>query len=463
MTINWMPNLNKSNKPLYLRIASSLAEDIANGCLSPGTLLPTQRELADQLGIALGTVTRAYNESKKRGFIFSDGRRGTFVGNSKVVESSLDILVKPVPKMIDFSVIHPAYIWDPDLAQVLKNLASRSDTDSLLRYPHVGGSKRHRLAGAEWIKRLGIETSPDSVILTSGGQNGIYLSLAVTAGPGETILTEKIGYPGVKSVASAMNLTLEGVEMDDEGILPDALAIACQKTKSRILFCMPDIQNPTTSTMSSERRREIVKTARHHNLLIIEDASHRPLLTDPPRLLSDYAPERSFLLASTSKTVAGGLRVGFMTCPENFYNPISVKKQAIDFSCTPLPFEIFATWIEDGTIDETIRNKRDEAFARQLILKQELAGFDIQTNEFAYFSWLSLPEGLGRAQFTIKASEMGVSVLPSDVFAIDSNLIPDAVRIALATPNSIETVQKGLRILASILNGRAIQDNLVYF
>ena len=463
MTINWIPTIHKSDKPLYLLIASSLVNDIASGSLPPGEVLPTQRELADHLGIALGTVTRAYNECKKRGLIYADGRRGTFVGQGKSAESSLDALIRPAPKMIDFSVIHPAYERDPDLGQAFKNLAGRADVATLLRYPHAEGNERHRQAGAEWMRRLGKETAPDAITLISGGQNGIFLSLMTIAEPGDIILTERIGYPGVKSVAESMNLTLTGVEMDHQGILPEALAAACQKTKSRILFCVPDMQNPTTSTMSHERRKSIVEVARKYDLFIIEDVIQRALLSDPPVLLSEMAPERTFLLASTSKAVASGLRVGFMTCPEGFRTQILAKKQAVDFACSPLTFEIFATWIEDGTVDHTIQSKRAEARARQLILKKELAGFDIQTNDSAYFAWLKLPKGVERTQFIIRASEMGVCVLSSDVFAIDSSRVPEAIRISLATPASTDSVKKGLKILSTILNRGIIQKTALFF
>ena len=462
MTIKWIPTIKDRSKPMYLTIASVLADDIANGRLNPDDLLPTQRDLADQLGIAIGTVTKAYAEAKKRGLIHANGRRGTFVGSGAVEGSSLNSLIKPAPQIIDFSMVHPIYNCDPDLGKTLKDLANRADVSSLLRYPHPEGNERHRQAGAEWIKRLGKDVAHESVILTTGGQNGLFLILAATTEPGDKILVEELVYPGIKSVAETLNLSLSGVMMDAEGILPDALESACRQTNARILFCTPDIQNPTTGILSEERRRAIANIAQKHDLYIIEDAIHRPLLPNPPRLLAEFVPERTFLLASTSKTVASGLRVGFIIAPENLHSKIFSKSQAINLMISPLPFEVFTTWIDDGTVDRTIESKRKEAQIRQTILKKVLADFEIKTTDYAYFSWLMLPKTINRTQFSIKAFKKGVSVATSEVFAVDEAHAPEAARICIAAPYSNEAVKVGLKIIYDILTNDNSKPYSVY-
>lgn len=447
---------------MYLAIASVLANDITNGRLKLDDPLPTQRDLADQLGVAIGTITKAYAEAEKRGLIYANGRKGTFVGSGVIEGSGLDSLIKPAPEMIDFSMVHPIYMCDPDLAKTLKELANRADVSNLLRYPHPEGNERHRQAGAEWIKRLGKDVDHESVIMTTGGQNGIFLILAAITKPGDNILAEELVYPGIKSVAETLNLSLSGIKMDAEGILPDALEAACVKTNARILFCTPDIQNPTTGILSEERRRAIITIARKYDLYIIEDAIHRPLLPNPPTLLAELAPERTFLLASTSKTVAGGLRVGFIAGPEIIRPKILAKTQAVNFMSSSLPFEVFATWIEDGTVDRTIKKKRKEAQLRQIILKKELAEFEIKTTDYAYFSWLKLPKTIDRTQFSIKAYEQGVNVATSEVFAIGGHLALQAVRICTAAPHNREAVEAGLKIIHDILTGDKFKTPSVY-
>lgn len=462
MTINWIPVIQDRNKPMYLTIARVMADDIASGRLKPDDPLPTQRDLADHLGVAIGTVTRAYAEAEKRGLIRAEGRRGTFVGAGTTDGSGLTSLIQPTSQMIDFSMVHPIYSCDPDLGKTLKELANRSDINSLLRYPHPEGNERHRHAGAEWIRRMGMSTDHESVLLSAGGQNGLYLILSAITDPGDYILVEELVYPGIKSLAHTFNLKMIGVKMDAQGILPDALETACLKTKARILFCTPDMHNPTTGILSAERRRAIAQIARKHDLFIIEDVIHRPLLTDPPVLLAKLAPERTIVLASTSKTVASGLRVGFISGPESLRPKILARTQASSLMMSPLPFEIFAAWIEDGTVDQTIENKRKEARLRQGILEKELAGFKIWTAEYSYFSWLILPKGINRAYFSIQAFKQGVSVATSEIFAIDELHAPEAVRICTAAPHNKEAVRTGLKIISRILKDDHVRSASIY-
>ena len=447
---------------MYLVIASALADDITNGLLKPGDPLPTQRDLADQLGLAIGTITKAYSEAEKRGLIHASGRRGTFVGSGQIDGAGFDSLIKPANRTIDFSMVHPVYGCDPDLGKTLKEIANRADVGNLLRYPHPDGNERHKQAGREWIKKLGMSVDHESVILTNGGQNGIFLALAAISEPGDHILVEELVYPGVKSVAEGLSLKLSSVKMDAEGILPEALEAACKKTNAHILFCTPDIQNPTTGILSVERRRAIASIAQKYDLYIIEDAIHRPLLPGPPKLFAELAPERTFLLAAVSKTVAAGLRVGFVICPESHRSKMLAKTRAVNFMNSPLPLEVFATWIEDGTVDQSIKRRRKETQLRQNIIKKELADFDIKTNEYSYFSWLILPKTIDRTQFSIKAYQMGVSVPTSEVFAVDERHAPEAARLCISAPHSNEAVKAGLKIICEIMTGNEQNSPSIY-
>lgn len=447
---------------MYLAIASALVDDIANGRLIPDDPLPTQRDLADQLGVAIGTITRAYAEAEKRGLINANGRKGTFVGPGTIQKSALDALIQPAVKGIDFGMIHPDYSLDPDLGLALRNLSQRADINNLLRYSPPEGVPRHKKSGAEWIKRLGMKVDPESIILTSGAQNGLFLILATMAEQRETVLVEELVYPGVKSVAETLYLTLHGVRMDAEGILPDALEASCKKTNARVLYCTPDIQNPTTGVLSDKRRRAIIRIAQKYDLLIIEDAIHRPLLPDPPKLIAELAPERTFLLASISKAIASGLRVGFITGPPSLRPKINETTKAVNLMVSPLPFELFSTWIEDGTAERIIEKRRREAQSRQELIISELPDVEIKVHPNSYYCWLTLPGALSCSQFAIKAYEQGVSVATADVFAVEERHAPEAVRICLATPPNRETVKAGLRIIGDILKNGKPKSRSVY-
>lgn len=456
MTINWIPDIKNSVKPVYLTIASRLAEDIADGRLKTGDRLPTIRDLSDSLGVAIGTVTRAYAEAEKRGLILGRGRRGTFVGEDSEKRSDLEALVRPVSQPIDFGSVHPMYSQDPDLNKALKSLAARSDINNLLRYPPAQGNERHRHAGVRWIKQLGRDVDPDSVIICAGGQNGLFLTLSAMTNPGDTVICENLVYPGVKSAAETLGLKLAGVDMDEEGIMPDALERTARKTNATLLYLTPDLQNPTTGTMSEDRRRAVADIARIHNIYIIEDTIHRPLLPEPPILISALAPDRTILLAPISKTVAGGLRVGFISAPDCCRPSILQLLQAIHLTISPLSLEVFASWLEDGTVDHVIAEKRKQAHLRQLILGDVLRDYEIRTDTNGYFAWLMLPPPMNRTQFAINSHKQGVNVSTAEVFAVPGVHVPEAARICISTPYNIETVQRGLEIIRDILNGTSM-------
>ena len=138
ITINWRPQVAADSGSLYLTIADAIAADLSTGRLTPGDRLPPQRELADRLGVALGTVTRGYTEAERRGLVRGHGRRGTIISDGGRGRSGLSSLVD-TGGLIDLSANHPAASINPDLGSALKSLARRSDLGLLLEYPSPEG------------------------------------------------------------------------------------------------------------------------------------------------------------------------------------------------------------------------------------------------------------------------------------------------------------------------------------
>lgn len=445
-----------------MSIANALADDIAGGVLKKGDLLPTQRDLANSLGTAIGTVTRAYAELEKRGLIHASGRKGTFVGSGTVRGTEMTSLIQPSLEKIDFSMVQPVFSHEPDLQKTLKELSSRIDTNNLLQYQGPEATDRHKQAGSEWIKKQGFSVAYDKIITTTGAQNALFAILATICDQREVVLVEELVYPGIKAIAEILHLKLYPVKMDSEGILPDALESACIKTHARVMFCTPDIQNPTTGVLSENRREEIVRIAMRFDLYLIEDSIHRPLLPTPPRLLSEFLPDHTFSIFSTSKTIGNGLRVAFVVCPDTIRPKIVFALQSLNLMVSLLPLELFATWIEDGTIDRTLKSKRKEAGERQKIAVDLLSGFNLRTNINGYFSWLILPENTNRSHFVIKAHRLGVNVATSDIFAVDEPDAPEAVRLAISTPHSPNIVKTGLEIILDILKEDAMKHSAFF-
>ena len=201
MTVPWKPDLQKNDTPLYLAIVRTLEEDIGSGKLQPESRLPTHRELADSLGVAIGTVTHAYLEAEQRGLVHGRGRRGTFVGRSPAKDGGLSVLLEAGSRVVDFSKNYPLYSEDPDLAAAIRQLGRKMDVQKFLQYPPPAGLPHHRVAGSRWIDRMGMKVDPASVIVTSGAQHGLMVVFSAIARRGDVVLTDEYTYPGIKAVA----------------------------------------------------------------------------------------------------------------------------------------------------------------------------------------------------------------------------------------------------------------------
>jgi DNA-binding transcriptional MocR family regulator len=447
----WVPRLDDRPGPRYRAIADSLSDDIAAGHLPPGARLPTHRWLADRLGVTVGTVTRAYLEAARRGLLSGEVGRGTFVRAAGPDEAETD------GAMVDLSHNHPPIPHLGPLADVLQRtlatLATRGDLASLLGYPADGGRLAHREAGAEWIGRAGLRAPPESVLVCAGSQHALTTVLATLLQPGDVLLAETVTYPGLKALANLLHVRLEGLPLDRDGLRPDALEDACRTTGARALYIVPTIQNPTCGVMPQRRREEIAEVARAQGIAIIEDDIHALLAPQRPLPLAAAAPERTYYLTSVSKTLAPGLRVGYILAPPGQAARLAAGVRATTWGAAPLTAEVATSWIRDGTADALLAARRAEAAARQELAAQVLAGATYDAHPVGYHLWLHLPEPWRSESFAAQAARRGVSVTPAEAFVVGRGAAPHAVRLCLGPPRSREALGRGLRLVAETLGG----------
>ncbi len=347
MTNQWLPDLRGAEGPLYLAIARAMAQDVASGRLLPGQRLPPQRELADALGLALGTVTRAYTEAERRGLLKGHGRRGTRIQSGGPAASSLRALIETRGE-VDLAANHPSASLDPELGPALRAVARRRDAGELLRYPPSEGLPQHRQALAGWLRALGVPALADTLVLTAGAQHAIGLALAAVTRPGDEVACEALTFPGFRALAESLGLRLLPVPLDDQGLQPDALERTCRSRKPRALYVMPCLQNPTSALLALERRRALAQICERRGIWIIEDDLLRPVCAEPGPPLAELAPERTLHVFSASKSVAGGLRVGSVLAPVEAAAGRAAGVADQPDRPPPLSAAVLAAWIEDG-------------------------------------------------------------------------------------------------------------------
>ncbi len=450
MKKKWFENIDNAASPLYPEIVRAIADGIASKTLNSGDRLPTYRELADELGISLGTVTRAYQEARIRGLIHGDGRRGTFIGLSGAAQS-LSGVQYPKMELIDLDRYYPAPHNIPNIPAALHEISKRPESQQFAHYIDPQGLDRHRLAGSKWVARLGMDTDADSVVITAGAQNAIFTILFSQARHNDIIATESHTYTGLQRIVRAMGLRLEGVPVDSEGILPDALDKLCSQKKVRFLYCTPTIENPMNIIMSKSRCTDILSVCRKHNIIIIEDEINRALEPNPPPLLTPQAPDSSFLIASVSKVLAAGLRVCFVVPPAHMRDKMLQSVHVTNYFVSPLSVELVANWIEDGTADEVIASRRKEAVARNKIADEYFQEFEYTGQPHGYAIWLQLPKSWNPDKFTMAAYRKGVAIVPAHAFAVNQKQAANAVRVGLGGATNHQDLRKGLRVIRDLL------------
>ncbi|MDP6407300.1 MAG: PLP-dependent aminotransferase family protein [Alphaproteobacteria bacterium] len=453
MTI-WTPELTGRDGPKYRAISEAIRDAIAEGSLAAGAKLPPQRELAYALGLSLGTVSRAYKDAERQEMVSGEVGRGTYVrpdGSGPIAEtlwSPARDSHGPISLVMN---LPPAGIAAPALAETFRDLGRMGDLGSLLDHQTGGRIEVHQRSAASWLGRLGLEARGEEIVLTNGAQHGVLMALMAATRPGDTLLAEKLSYPPLKQMAHHLDLRLEGLEMDADGILPAALEAACRKKTAKVLYCMPTLQSPTGATMPVQRRRDIADIARNHGLTIIEDDVFGFLPEDRPAPLAAYFPEGTLFVTSVSKSLAPGLRIGIVRAPEAHRETL---RNVVQMSCwmpSPITAEIAHRWIEDGTADRLNEWLRREMRARCLLAQGILGSAADDRKGLRFHLWIELTDMWMEEAFRAAAEERDVKVAPGEIFMLKPGPAPQSLRLALGYETSRERLGKGLAVVADLL------------
>jgi DNA-binding transcriptional MocR family regulator len=263
------------------------------------------------------------------------------------------------------------------------------------------------------------------------------------------VLTEALTFPGIKAAAARLGIKLVGVAMDDGGILPDALAKACRVHRPKAVYLIPTLHNPTTATLSAERRGAIARIIRDADTTLIEDDAYG-LLDRSAAPIANLIPERTYLATTLSKCIAPALRVAYLVAPDNAaQQEMRSYLQATVQMPAPLMVALVTHWLETGIADRIITAIRNEAVGRQQLAQRALKGFQFLAKPAAHHLWLRLPEG--RPDVAAHLLRNGLAVVAGDAFTIDGTP-PHAARVSLGAARNRAELTEALRILVGALH-----------
>lgn len=438
----------KVKRPHYLAIADALESDVLSGELAPGARLMTHRELAAQTGVTVSTVTRAYAEAERRGLVKTMVGRGTFVLDHVLATSTVQDAAGAV---IEFGVAMPLFCEEPSIKPILQKLVQEDDVDALVKYFSPLGRPDHREIGAAWLRRAGVDAKADSVLITNGHQHSLVSIFTALFEPGDVIAVDCLTNPGFKMLVRRAGLELEGVGLDEDGMIPEHLDELCKSRRIQGIYITGNIQNPSAKPLSAERRAALAEVVARHNLILVEDDSFNVLDTRKDRAISALLPESSVYFSSVSSAIYSGLRVAFVHAPVKFHSRIAEAVVANVWTVAPLCVALACAAISDGTVEKSLKKKQKELDRRIAILRDTLTGFDLASSGQNIYAWLFLPDSWPSRDFEQQAEKNGVRVFSADKFAVGGRSAPNCVRLAVTGPLDIASFKKGLDILVSIL------------
>ncbi|MYM66335.1 aminotransferase class I/II-fold pyridoxal phosphate-dependent enzyme [Pseudoduganella sp. FT55W] len=443
----WLPRLSAHGGPRFLQIADALQAAVADGSLKPGDRLPPQRQLATQLDVDLTTVTRAYDEARRRNLLEGRGARGTYVAAPKVeLTAILDLSMNtpPPPDGVDF---------DDMLKQGLSQVLMRADSELLMTYHLAGGSDSDRKAGAKWLAPMFGHLDAQQLVVCPGAQAAIAALILALTEPGDVILAEPASYPGLRSAANQFGRRLIAVEADQHGMAPDKLEQACRRHKPGLVFLNPTLQNPTAVTMPERRRKELAGVAQRCNVRIVEDDPYWLLADAPPPPIATFAPEQVVYISTLSKCLTPGLRVAFVLIrdPQERERFLAALR-SFALMAAPLTASLATQWILDGSADGLMKGIRNEARLRHRMARDILAGRYSGAGDGLHV-WLELPAYWSATQLARAAASEGIAVTPAEAFATGSESA-NAIRISLGNIKERDRLQAGLQRLSHLLARR---------
>lgn len=417
----------------YKSLVDALAADIRSGRLLPGTRLPTHRQLAATEGLALVTASRVYAELEAMGLVSGETGRGTFVRETSL-PPGLGIDQKNVAVgMTDLNFNYPSLPGQAELLRnALRQLASGGDLESLLRYQPHAGRLHERASVARHLLARGLTVDAEQVLMVSGAQHGLAVTMMALLQPGDVIAADALTYSGFIVLAEALHLEIVPIPVTEQGPDLEALDSLCRTRRVRAVYSMPTLHNPLGWVMSADQRESLVTIARKHDLLIIEDAAYAFLAENPPAPIAQLAPERTVYVSGLSKSVATGLRVGFVAAPAEKVPALERTIRATTWNTPGVLTAIASTWLDDGTVMQLEAEKRRDAQARQTMAAEVLAGLPSIRHPSSYFLWLPLSEDARADQIAAALLREKVAVSTAEPFATSAH-VPHAIRLALGS------------------------------
>jgi 2-aminoadipate transaminase len=336
----------------------------------------------------------------------------------------------------------------------------------VLQYTNSEGYLELRRIIADRYKRKGLNVSEENILITTGSQQGLDVLGKTFLNERDNVIIEEPGYLGAIQAFSVHRASFRPVTMDNEGMKVEDLKQQLAENKIKLMYTVPNFQNPTGITYARHRRELIAELIQNQTLFLIEDDPYGDLrfFGDHQPSFKSIIPERTILLGSFSKTVVPSFRIGWIVAPENILDKLIIAKQASDLHTNYLCQRIIARYIDDYDFDAHIQHicrqygsQRDAMI--NAIRKNFPDGVDFTQPEGGMFLWITLPEGLSSMDLFESAIRNKVAFVPGNPFYTYDVKTTNNLRLnfSCVDENMIET---GILRLAEAINEILIEKEM---
>ncbi|MGW7082322.1 MocR-like transcription factor YczR [Streptomyces sp. NPDC054871] len=377
--------------PGYRALAHGIRTLLLDGRIPLHTRLPAERELATALGVSRATVTAAYDLLREGGYARSRRGAGTW---TELPDGRRPSSVAAFPAgdgMLDLAVAAPG-APEAELSDALAAAALALPRHASTPGYHPYGLPELREAVAERFTRRGLPTLPDQILITTGAQHALSLTLSLLGRPGDRILVENPSYPNALDAIRRAGLRATPVPVTDSGWDTGLVESTLRQAAPRLAYLVPDFQNPTGSLMPREQRVRVLEAARATGSRLVIDETIADIALDgpPPLPFAALAPhgmgEQVVTVGSLSKTHWGGLRIGWVRAGSRLVTELATARVPSDMS-TPVIEQLVALHLLAG-MDDVLRERLPRLRAQRDALAASLA------RHLPEWRWRTPPGGL---------------------------------------------------------------------
>ncbi len=435
------------NASRYQLIADELRDLIEQGAYCPGEKLPSIRRLASQYQASITTIQRALEELESTGLIEAKPKSGNYVRfplNEKRINrqqlTSISTVAQLLPKSVkiheqanhifqqcekvsvaNLGTSYPASSYFPGkwLQQIAGKVA-KQQTNEVLEVHFSPGLADLREVLAKRLNRVGCQLKADDLIVTNGCLEALSICLRAVAKPGDTIALESPGFVGLFQLIESMGYKALEIPCDPiAGMSLDALEFATQQWDIKAVALVASFSNPLGSNMPEENRQRLVEMLSSKDIPLIEDDLLGDLSFDGSRSKPCKAFDKKGIVlycSSASKTIASGLRVGWIA-PGAFYKEVSYFKTFTNISVSNFGQRVVAEFLTSGRYEKHLRQLTTKLAQRVYLVQQLIEthfpeGTRFSTPRGGGILWVELPPGVDGYQLFLTAIEVGIAVIP---------------------------------------------------